>query len=88
LKSFWILGELNKALRLLANQVPHNHGVCLASWLDADSSWSSARLLRFYFFSCAVEEGYLALPCLVPPKIQKNFKISRHIESYGTCIEH
>jgi len=27
-------------------------------------------------------------PCLVPTKIQKVFKISRHIESCGTCMKH
>ena len=27
-------------------------------------------------------------PCLVHPKNPKLFKISRHIKSYGTCIEH
>ena len=27
-------------------------------------------------------------PCLVPTKIQKLFKILRHIESCGTCMKH
>ena len=27
-------------------------------------------------------------PCLVHPENQKVFKISRHIESCGTCMEH
>jgi len=26
--------------------------------------------------------------CLVRPENQKNFKILRHIESYGTCMKH
>ena len=26
-------------------------------------------------------------PCLVHPKNQKLFKISRHIESFGTCMK-
>ena len=27
-------------------------------------------------------------PCLVPSKILKIFKISRHIESLGTCLKY
>ena len=33
-------------------------------------------------------EGGGLRPYLVHPKIQKLFKISRHIESYGTCMKH
>jgi len=31
---------------------------------------------------------FLFRPCLVPKKVQKNFKIPCHIESYGACMEH
>ena len=39
----------------------------------------------FHFFG---SQAFVKLSCLVHPKNQKLFKILRHIESCGTCMEH
>ena len=44
-----------------------------------------------FFFSLAISDFpfiFILRPCLVHPKIQKVFKIPRHIKSCGTCMKH
>ena len=46
-------------------------------------------LVKFWVFG-ASKQGVCLIdrPCLVHPENQKVFKISRHIESCGTCMKH
>ena len=43
---------------------------------------------HFYLLTKSDVRSRTLGPCLLPPKIPKIFKIFRHIESLGTCMEY